>query len=200
MRSDRNGSAARRWLAYAHPSPKATTMKTALVLIDLQNDYFPGGRYPLWNTEATLAAALAAIDRARREGIAIIHVQHVAPTADAPLFAPGSDGVRIHPRILAAAPEAPVVVKRHADAFHQTGLAAVLAAHEVGELLLAGMMSQNCVTHTALSKAAERYRVAVLADATTTVDPMVHRFALNALAPRIPLLEHWADAAAATPA
>lgn len=175
-------------------------MKTALVLIDLQNDYFPGGRYPLWNTDATLDASLAAIDRARREGIAIVHVQHVAPSPDAPLFAPGSDGVRIHPRVLAAAPDAPVVTKHHADAFHQTDLAALLAQRGIGRVLLAGMMSQNCITHTALSKAADAYELAVLSDATTTVDPMIHRFALHALASRIQLLEHWAHADAATPA
>jgi nicotinamidase-related amidase len=169
-------------------------MKTALLMIDLQEDYFPGGRYPLWNTSDTLAAAEAAIARARREGIAVIHVQHVAASADSPLLAPGSDGVRIHPRILAAAPGAPVVVKQHADAFHQTNLAALLEELGVQRLLLAGAMTQNCVTHTALSKAAERFDVAVLADATTTVDPMIHGFALSALRPRVAMLEGWAQA------
>lgn len=159
-------------------------MTSALLLIDLQNDYFPGGRYPLWNTEATLAAAEAAIARARHAAMAIVHVQHVA-SHDAPFFVPGTDGVRIHPRILAAAPDAPIVVKQHADAFHQTDLAEHLARHGIGGLLLAGMMTQNCITHTALSKAAERYDVAVQADATTTVDPMIHRFALAALRTRV---------------
>jgi len=174
-------------------------MTTTLLLIDLQNDYFPGGKYPLWNADAPLAATEAAIARARQEGIGIVHVQHVSG-AKAPFFAPGSDGVRIHPRILAAAPEAPVVVKQHADAFHQTDLAAVLAERNVGRLLLAGMMTQNCITHTALSKAAERYDVAVLAEATTTVDPMIHGFALSALRTRVAVLEHWADAGETVPA
>jgi nicotinamidase-related amidase len=172
-------------------------MKTALLLIDLQEEYFPGGRYPLWNIADTLAAAEASIARARREGIAIVHVQHVASSADSPLFAPGSEGVRIHPDILAAAPDAPVVVKQHADAFHETDLAALLQELGVQRLLLAGAMTQNCVTHTALSKAAERFDVAVLADATTTVDPMIHGFALAALRPRVAVLEGWAEADAA---
>ena len=197
MRSDRNVFRGRPRLGYAHPSHKATPMKTALLLIDLQQDYFPGGRYPLWNTDATLAAAEAAIARARREGIAIIHVQHVAASAEAPLLAPGSDGARIHPRILAAAPDAPVVVKQYADSFHQTTLAALLQELGVQRLLLAGMMTQNCVTHTALSKDAEGYDVAVLVDATTTVDAMIHRFAVSALRTRVATLEGWAEAAVA---
>jgi nicotinamidase-related amidase len=198
MRSDRNVIRARRWLGYAHPSRKATPMQTALLMIDVQEDYFPGGRYPLWNMTGTLAAAEAAIARARREGIAVIHVQHVAASADSPLFAPGSDGVRIHPRILAAAPDAPVVVKQHADAFHETNLAALLAKLGVQRLLVAGAMTQNCVTHTALSKAAERFDVAVLAEATTTVDPMIHGFAVSALRTRVAMLEGWARSDAAT--
>lgn len=160
-------------------------MKTALLLIDLQNDYFPGGKYPLWNTDAVLGAAEAAIDRARQEDTLVVHVQHVAADAAGPFFHPGSEGSRIHPRILAAAPEAPVVEKRFADAFHRTRLGTLLGAHGIERLELAGMMTQNCIAHTALSRGSDPYAVAVLADATTSIDAMIHRFALNALATRV---------------
>ncbi len=53
-------------------------MKKGLLVIDLQNDYFPGGNFPLWNTEATIENVLDAMERAKAEGIPIIHVQHVA--------------------------------------------------------------------------------------------------------------------------
>ena len=43
------------------------------------------------------------------------------------------------------------------------------------------MMTQNCVTHTAISRAADRYGIEVLASCTTTVDEMIHRIALSAL-------------------
>src|SRR4051812_15915311 len=90
-------------------------MSKTLLVIDIQNDYFAGGRYPLWNTEATLAAAEAAIGRARASGVPVVLVQHVAsPGAVSPLFNADTDGVEIHPRIAAAAPGAPVVVKHHA--------------------------------------------------------------------------------------
>jgi len=53
-------------------------MKKALLLIDLQNDYFPGGKFPLWNTDVTLSNIVRAISAAQDKGIPIIHIQHIA--------------------------------------------------------------------------------------------------------------------------
>lgn len=161
----------------------------ALIVIDLQNDYFPDGKYPLWNSEAVLDNCVAAIGRAQALGMPVILVQHVADSSKglAPFFNAGSEGVALHPRILAAAPHAPVVVKGAADSFHETSLQATLDGLGIRQLLLCGMMTQNCVTHTALSRVADHYEVAVLADCCTTVDQMLHAIALNALSIRVPL-------------
>jgi nicotinamidase-related amidase len=166
-----------------------TPQTKALIVIDLQNDYFPGGRFPLWNTEVTLRNVVAAISKARAMGIPVIHVQHVAnaATGSAPFFNAGTPGVGIHPEILAAAPDAPVVVKEYADSFHGTTLEQVLSGLGVEELLVCGMMTQNCVTHTAISKSAEKYKVTVLTDCSTTVSEMLHLIALKALSTRIAL-------------
>ena len=53
-------------------------MSKALLVIDLQNDYFPGGKFPLWNTEAILANVETAIKLASPEGIPVVHIQHIA--------------------------------------------------------------------------------------------------------------------------
>lgn len=163
----------------------------ALIVIDLQNDYFPDGKFALWNTEATLATTEIAIARARAQGVPVVLVQHVADAAGgiAPFFNAGTPGVGIHPRILVAAPDAIIVTKAFADAFHHTALDATLSSLGVGELLICGMMTQNCVTHTAISRAADKYSVKVLTDCCTTVDQMIHRIALNALSTRIALVE-----------
>ncbi|AXF84791.1 Streptothricin hydrolase [Ephemeroptericola cinctiostellae] len=165
-------------------------MSTALLVIDVQNDYFPNGHFPLWNTDKTLAQIEAAIAKANAQRIPVIHIQHIANPANgiSPFFNEGTDGVRIHPRILAAAPDAPIVVKQHADSFIDTTLEATLSALGVTELLVCGMMTQNCVTHTAISKSAEKYTVSIVADCCTTVDEMIHGIALHAVSTRTPLV------------
>jgi len=167
-------------------------MGRALLLIDLQNDYFPAGAFPLWNTEATLDAVERAIGRARELGVPVVHVQHVADPAAglSPFFNEGTEGAAVHQRVLAAAPDAPVVVKHFADSFEGTELTKVLGDLDVDELIVGGMMTQNCVTHTAISKAAEAYDVTVLTDLCTTVDEMIHQIALHALSPRV-RLQPW---------
>ena len=165
-------------------------MSKALLVIDLQNDYFPGGKFPLWNTEATLQNIERAIARATAQRIPVIIVQHIADSRRgiAPFFNEGTSGAEVHPRILAAAPGAPLVRKAFADSFHQTRLEETLAGLGTTELLVCGMMTQNCVTHTAISKSAEKYRVSILADCCTTVTELLHNIALHAVSTRLPLV------------
>ncbi len=165
-------------------------MSKALILIDLQNDYFPGGAFPLWNAEATLEAIVGAATEAKAKGIPVVLVQHVADPSQGPgpFFNEGSPGVEVHERLRQLLPDAPVVIKRWADSFYETRLAEVLGKLGATELLIAGMMTQNCVTHTAISKAAEAYDIKVLADCCTTVDEMLHNIALHGLMPRVALV------------
>lgn len=163
------------------------TPKSALIVIDVQNDYFAGGKLPLWKAEETLERVEAALAAAREKGIPVVLVQHQSG-ANGSFFVPGSEGVAIHPAVRAAAPGAPVVVKAYADSFHETTLAATLEALGAEELLICGMMTQNCVTHTAISKSAEKYEVAILSDGCTTVSEAIHAFALNAVSTRLALM------------
>jgi len=163
----------------------------ALIVIDLQNDYFAGGKFPLWNTDVTLANTEIAIAKARTKNIPVILVQHIAdaPQGSAPFFNAGTAGVNIHPRILAAAPDGIIITKAFADSFHHTILEETLSKLGIEELLICGMMTQNCVTHTAISKAAEKYSVKILSDCCTTVDQMIHLIALKGVSTRIPLVD-----------
>ncbi|MDP1831783.1 MAG: cysteine hydrolase family protein [Geothrix sp.] len=165
-------------------------MSKALLVIDLQNDYFPGGAFPLWNPETALEHTLEAITKANAKGMPVILTQHVADSSHgiSPFFNAGTPGVEIHPQIRSAAAQAPVVVKAFADSFHQTTLEETLRGLEVTELLVCGMMTQNCVTHTAISKAAEAYGVTILPDCCTTVNEMLHLIALHAVSTRVKLV------------
>ena len=128
-----------------------------------------------------------AIKQAAETGAEVIHIQHIANPAMgiAPFFNKGTDGAEIHPRILAAAPAAAVVIKEFADSFVDTNLEETLEKLGVTELLVCGMMTQNCVTHTAISKSAEKYQVSILPDCCTTVDEMIHNIALHAVSTRV---------------
>lgn len=164
---------------------------TALLLIDLQQDYFEQGAFPLWQASETKNKLVEIIAEAKAKGILPVHIQHIADPAQgvAPFFNENTPGAEIHPDILAAAPDAPIVIKSYADSFEQTRLEQVLTENGIKKLLIAGMMTQNCVTHTAISKAAEKYQVSVFTDACTTVSEMLHLIALHALSPRITLLD-----------
>lgn len=161
--------------------------RKALVIIDPQNDYFSGGLYPLANTDAELSRLLQLIDTATKAGWPVIFVQHIVPKGPqpGPFFNEGSEGAAVHPQLLAAAPNAHIVTKHHADAFDDTELPALLQTLDVKELLLCGMMTQNCVTHTALSPVAVQYAVTVIGDACTTREELLHHIALRALARRV---------------
>ena len=166
-------------------------VKQVLIVIDIQNDYFEEGKFPLWNVEQTLKNAEGAINRAKAKNIPVILVQHIADASKgiAPFFNENTPGVAIHPRILAAAPQATIVTKAFADSFHHTDLERILSELGATELLVCGMMTQNCVTHTAISKAAEKYSVKILSDCCTSVSQMIHLIALKGESTRVELAD-----------
>lgn len=157
--------------------------KQALIVIDIQNDYFAEGNYPLYQPEVTTQKNVKAMVIATEKNIPIIHIQHlVSPELGEGLFFyDESEGAEIHKDIMAAAPNAPIVVKRHADCFEKTNLEELLQEMGVEETLLTGMMTHNCVTHTALSPAAAKYTPKVIEECCCTVDPIAHALAVDSM-------------------
>lgn len=122
-------------------------MPSALVIVDIQNDYFPGGAYPLHEPEAAAAAASRLLSSFRAAGDPVIHVQHVWGAPDAEFMVPGTDGVLIH-RAVAPLPGEPVVQKAEPNAFLGTDLEERLRAIAPDELVIVGMMTSMCVDAT----------------------------------------------------
>lgn len=143
--------------------------KRALVVVDIQNDYFPSGKWTLSGIDAAADNAALLIDNARKSGELVVHVRHEFPTADAPFFAPGSEGAQIHKKVQNLEGEH-VVVKQHINSFRNTDLAEVLDKNDIDEVVVCGAMSHMCID--AVSRAANDfgYNVIVVHDACATRD------------------------------
>ncbi|KHL58404.1 cysteine hydrolase family protein [Xanthomonas cannabis] len=144
------------------------TVVKAVIVIDLQNDYFPGGKLPLTGIEPAATNALAVIANARDTGVAVLHVRHEA-AADAPFFVAGSQGAQIHDAVAPQEGEV-VVVKQHVNAFRETPLAQQLELHGVTDVTIVGAMSHMCVDACVRAAADLGYTVTVLHDACATMD------------------------------
>jgi nicotinamidase-related amidase len=143
--------------------------KRALVLIDVQNDYFPGGKWPLRGIESAADNAARLLAAARAAGDLVVHVRHEFPTADAPFFAPGSQGASIHPKVRGLDSE-PIVLKHHVNSFRETDLKAILDRHGVEEVVICGAMSHMCVDAGVRAASDLGYKCIVVHDACATRD------------------------------
>ena len=143
--------------------------KRALVLIDIQYDYFPGGKWTLSGIESAADNAAKVLAAARAAGDLVIHVRHEFPTADAPFFAPGTDGAKIHPKVEGLEGEH-VVLKHHVNSSRETDLKAILDRHGAEEVVICGAMSHMCVDAGARAAGDLGYKCVVVHDACATRD------------------------------
>jgi nicotinamidase-related amidase len=122
-------------------------MKPALIIIDIQNDYFPGGKMELEGSpEASLQAAKL-LEDFRTKGLPLVHIQHVSDRPGASFFLPDTEGVNIHANVAPRAGET-VLQKHFPNSFRGTPLLEHLRALGVDHLVIAGMMTHMCVDAT----------------------------------------------------
>jgi len=144
-------------------------VNTALVVIDIQNDYFPGGAMELSGAAAAAAKAGRAIEWFREKGWPVIHIQHLSARPGAGFFIPGTPGVDFHPFV--APKEGETVIQKHfPNSFRGTELQDKLDELDVKRLCIVGMMSHMCVDATTRAAFDLGYQCVVLADACATRD------------------------------
>jgi nicotinamidase-related amidase len=143
--------------------------KRALIIVDLQNDYFPGGRWTLTGIEAAAANAAHLLQSARDAGHLVVHIRHEFPNSDAPFFVQGSQGAAIAQQVLNKEGE-PVVLKHHINAFRETDLKSILDANGVDEVVIAGAMTHLCVDAITRASVDFGYKATVIQDAVATLD------------------------------
>jgi nicotinamidase-related amidase len=144
-------------------------MARALLIVDIQNDYFPGGAFPLVEPEAAAETAAGLLAGFRERGEPVVHVQHVSPEPDATFMRPGTEGVEIHELLRPDGGE-PVVQKGAPNSFLDTGLEDRLRGDGIDELVVVGMMSSMCVDATVRAAADLGFAVTVAHDGCAAPD------------------------------
>ncbi|QHF03791.1 MULTISPECIES: cysteine hydrolase family protein [Pseudomonas syringae group] len=144
-------------------------MKQGLIVIDLQNEYLPTGKLPLTGIEAAVANAVRVIAHARSHDVPVFHVRHESDADGAGIFSKGSNGAEIQ-TVVAPQDEEPVIVKKHINAFRETGLKQQLETFGVEEVVVIGAMSHMCIDAVVRAAADMGYPVTVLHDACATLD------------------------------
>jgi len=144
-------------------------MTHALLLIDIQNDYFPGGLYPLSEPQAAADKAAQVLAAYRAQGKPVIHIQHIATRPGATFFLPDSLGAEIHASV-APLPGEAVLTKAYPNSFRETGLQALLTQLNVTHLTVAGMMTHRCVDTTVRAAFDLGYQIELIHDACATRD------------------------------
>ncbi|QJB41573.1 cysteine hydrolase [Chitinophaga oryzae] len=147
--------------------------KQALLIIDVQNDYFKGGKMELAGPKAAAANIRLIADNCRQKGIPVMYVQHKADPSGGFLIAntPGAD---IYPGVQPLAGEK-IIVKHYPNSFRETELLTHLRQAGITDLIITGMMTHACVDATTRAAKDYGFNCTVVADACATRDLEVNR-------------------------
>jgi len=142
-------------------------MSVGLIVIDIQNDYFPGGKMELEGSEQAgqVAGRLLGFFRERR--LPVFHIQHIAVRPEATFFLPNSEGVEIHQSVKPLNGE--IVIQKHfPNSFRETGLLQHLQRDNIQQLVVVGMMTHMCVDATTRAATDYGYECLIAHDACAT--------------------------------
>lgn len=142
-------------------------MTQALLIVDIQNDYFPGGAMELEGSLLAGAKAGQLLQAFRRKSKPVIHIQHVSTRPGATFFLPNTKGVEIHDSV-APQPGETVIQKHYPNGFRETPLLEHLKQLGVDELVIAGMMTQMCIDTTTRAAADLGFQCSLAHDACAT--------------------------------
>ena len=142
-------------------------METALLLIDIQNDYFPGGKNPLEGSLEASLQAKAAVEYFRTHKLPVVHVQHISTRTGATFFLPNTPGAEIHDNVRPL-PGETVIQKHYPNSFRETALLDCLRKEGVTRLVICGMMTHMCVQAGTRAAADLGFECTVLSDACAT--------------------------------
>jgi nicotinamidase-related amidase len=151
--------------------------RTALVLVDLQNDYFSGGRFELDNIDTAAKSASQLLAHFRKNDMPVIHIQHIFEDVNSPFFTENTIGAEIESSVIPHNNE-PVIIKHQIDSFIGTTLEQTLVELGIDNLVVVGAMAQACVQTICRSAVNKGYQCEVISDAIAapTLEYAQHKF------------------------
>lgn len=144
-------------------------MSKALIIIDIQNDYFKGGAMELQNPIAASENAKKVLEKFRKDHGQIIHIQHLAADTEMGFFLPETKGAEIHENVAPKEGEK-LITKFTPNSFAGTDLLEYLKSKDVNELVFTGMMTHMCIDATVRAAKDYGFECTVLGDACATRD------------------------------
>ena len=142
-------------------------MNTALLLVDIQNDYFPNGRMPLEKSTEACLKAQEILQAYRAKQLPVIHIQHISTRPDAIHFLPCTKGVDFHQNVHPLKNET-IIKKHYPNSFKDTSLLNHLTKHHINHLVIAGMMTHLCIDATVRAAYDLGFSCTVVHDACAT--------------------------------
>lgn len=144
-------------------------MKTALLLIDIQNDYFPGGANELIGAQLAGQNAGILVKMFRKQAAPVIHIRHISTRPGSTFFLPDTPGADIHESVAPADGER-IIVKHYPNSFRETELLDYLRSKGITDLVIAGMMTHMCVDATVRAAKDLGFNIILAGDACATKD------------------------------
>jgi len=142
-------------------------MNKAIILVDVQNDYFTGGKCELFEIEKTAEVVASLLEESRKNGDDVIFIQHINKNLNPLFFGEGTKGCEIHESVIPL-PEEKIFVKHTPNSFYETGLDEYLRNQGISELIICGMMSHMCIDTTVRAAKNLGYKVTLIENACTT--------------------------------
>lgn len=141
----------------------------ALLLIDIQYDYFKGGANPLAGSDDASSCAKNILLQFRKERLPIIHIQHISNRPGSTFFLKGTKGAEIHQIVMPIEDEI-VIIKHTPNSFKETNLLEYLKQKSVADIVICGMMTHMCVDSTVRAAWENDFNVVLIGDACATKD------------------------------
>ncbi|WP_121614339.1 cysteine hydrolase family protein [Mesobacillus foraminis] len=143
-------------------------MSTALIIVDIQNDYFPNGKMELSNPEKAAANAAKVLELFRQNNKDnIFHVQHIAASPELGFFLPNTEGAELHESVLPLEHEN-LIVKNFPNSFLKTELESKLKEKGVTKVVVVGMMTHMCIDATVRAAVDLGFETTLVEDACAT--------------------------------